>query len=227
MSLPIVTAALPNGSWQMMIVPLQNVSTSSDSSWWNPMGMRSSRSYKMTFENAVIQPADLLGKAEDYYLQPDFSGGAVRFAAVQLGAAERLLKETIRYLQDLNRTDDPFQKMRIGEMTISVASGNQWIHGGAKEMDLFTQDPSLENQERFLAFANMMRTAIEKICTEVMEDCLKCVGARGLNKPYHFERIVRDLNTYLRQPAPDLALTEVGKYVLDSKNELWESNSNQ
>lgn len=224
-SLPIVTAALPDGSWKMTVVRLKNVNGISDASWWNPMGMRSSRSYKMTFENAVIQSTDLLGKAGDYYLQPGFSGGAIRFAAVQLGAAERLLKETIFYLQNLKRTQDPFQKLRIGEMTIAIASGNQWIQGAANEMDLHMEDPSLENMERFLAYANMMRTAIEKICTEVMENCQKCVGARGLNKPYHFERIIRDLNTYLRQPAPDLALTEVGKYVLESENELWESNA--
>lgn len=224
-SLPIVTAALPYGSWQMIVVPLKKVTAISDASWWNPMGMRSSRSYKMTFDNAVIQSADLLGKAGDYYLQPAFSGGAVRFAAIQLGAAERLLKETILYLQDLKRTEDPFQKMRIGEMTIAVASGNQWIQSAANEMDLYMQNPTSENQERFLAFTNMMRTAIEKICTEVMERCQKCVGARGLNKPYHFERIIRDLNTYLRQPAPDMALTEVGKYVLDSENQLWENNT--
>lgn len=225
-SRPLITAALEDGSWQMCIVPLDEIEKKIDASWWNPMGMKSSRSYKMTFENVIISKDNLLGNPDDYYSQPQFSGGAVRFAAVQLGAAEVLLKLTIEYLKSLNRIDDPFQKMRLGEMTIAVASGNQWLDGVAKKMDGYMENSSAENAEIFLTYTNMMRTAIEQICTEVMALCQKCVGARGLNKPYHFERIIRDLNTYLRQPAPDASLADIGRFVLDEKNSLdniWEN----
>ena len=60
----------------------------------------------------------------------------------------------------------------------------------------------------------MVRIAIDEICTEIMMLCQKCIGARGLNKPHHFERIIRDLNTYIRQPAPDHTLLEIGKFAL-------------
>lgn len=222
---PMITAALPDGSWQMCVLSLDKVEKKIDSSWWNPMGMKSTRSYKISFENVTIEKEHLLGNPGDYYSQPQFSGGAVRFAAVQLGGAEMLLKETIKYLKILNRTDDPFQKMRIGQMTIAVTSGNQWLEGAAKRMDDYMNNSSPENAEIFLAYTNMMRTAIEQICTEVMALCQKCVGARGLNKPYHFERIIRDLNTYLRQPAPDAALADIGKFILHAKNTsdpVWE-----
>lgn len=219
-SRPIITASLADGSWQMCVVPLDAVEKEIDPSWWNPMGMKASRSYKMTFNNVIISKENLLGNPNDYYSQPQFSGGAVRFAAVQLGAAEMLLKETIKYLKSLNRTDDPYQKMRLGEMTIAITSGNLWIEGVAKKMDTYMENSSNENAEIYLAYTNMMRTAIEKICTDVMALCQKCVGARGLNKPYHFERIIRDLNTYLRQPAPDATLADVGKFALQSEIEL-------
>ncbi len=62
----------------------------------------------------------------------------------------------------------------------------------------------------------MMRTAISDICEKVMNLCVKCVGARGLNKPFHFERIIRDLTIYLRQPAPDASLAAYGSYVLEN-----------
>lgn len=224
-SRPIITAALSDGSWQMIVVPLDEINKEIDASWWHPMGMKSSRSYKMTFENAPISKDNLLGDPGNYYEQPGFSGGAVRFAAVQLGAAEMLLQETVRYLKNLNRTNDPFQQMRIGQMTIAISSGNLWIEGAAKKMDNYLENSCPENSEIFLAYTNMMRTAIEQICTDVMSLCQKSVGARGLNKPYHFERIIRDLNTYLRQPAPDASLLEVGNFSLHSKikiETLWE-----
>lgn len=224
---PIVTAARKDGSWQMSVVPLDKIKVKSDFIWWNPMGMRASRSFKMTFVNAYIPKTNLLGLAGDYYRQPGFSAGAVRFAAVQLGAAEQLLNETKNYLQSLNRTNDPFQKMRLGQMTIAVESGNQWLIAVSLRMDRYMKQPIRIEGESFIIYANMMRTAIEQICIEVINLCQKCVGARGLNKPYHFERIIRDLSTYLRQPGPDAVLADVGGYILQSDtaaSEVWNLN---
>ncbi len=218
-SRPLVTASLPDGSCQMCLVPLSDAEVTIDKSWWHPMGMKSSRSFKITFEDLLLQPHDLLGKPDSYYRQPSFSGGAIRFAAVQLGGAERLLMETIKYLQELNRTEDPYQKARIGEMSIAVTSGNQWLEQAARQLDQYQLNPSQAQCDELLAFANMMRTAIEQMCTQVMNLCQKCVGARGLNKPYHFERIIRDLSTYLRQPAPDASLADVGSFFLN-KNKV-------
>ncbi len=151
--------------------------------------------------------------------QPYFSGGAIRFAAVQLGAAEAIFDETRKYLRKLNRTDDSFQQTRLGEMAINIESGNLWLEGAARSFENYRQNPTPETSEKFLAYANMMRTAIEQICQNVMLLCERSVGARGLNKPFHFERIIRDLKIYLRQPAPDAALAAAGKYVLDSQIE--------
>ncbi|WP_155845826.1 acyl-CoA dehydrogenase family protein [Chryseobacterium gregarium] len=227
---PIVTAAMEDGSWQMCVVPLDKSTVISDSAWWHPMGMKASRSFKMTFLTTPISKINLLGSAGEYYLQPGFSGGAVRFAAVQLGAAEKLLDETKEYLTNLNRTQDPFQRMRLGQMAIAVESGNQWLNAAAVRMDRYMEQPTADEGERFIIYANMMRTAIEQICTEVMALCQKCVGARGLNAPYHFERIIRDLSTYLRQPAPDAVLADVGGHILQSgtpAGEIWNLNFNK
>lgn len=221
---PVITAAQPNGDWQMCIAPLEKMAAEVDASWWQPMGMKASRSYKMTFDSAPLPAENLLGTGGDYYQQPHFSGGAVRFAAVQLGAAERLLEETRTYLRSLGRTDDPYQNMRVGQMAIAVTGGNQWLAGAAEQLDKYMAEPNVENSNTFLLYANMMRTAIEEICTEVMALCQKCIGARGLNKPYHFERIIRDLSTYLRQPAPDASLADVGRHMLQNEvpaDELW------
>lgn len=222
---PVVTAAMKDGSWQMCIVPLNSKDVKIESAWWNPMGMKSSRSFKITFGNIPLPQINLLGSAGAYYQQPGFSGGAVRFAAVQLGGAERLLSETKKYLISLNRTQDPFQKMRLGQMAIAVESGNQWLYASANRMDSYMKHPEKSPGENLIMYINMMRTAIEQICTEVMSLCQKCVGARGLNAPFHFERIIRDLTMYLRQPAPDAALAGIGEFVL--KPEVFNLNSDK
>lgn len=221
---PIVNGAMPGGGWQMCVVPMEKVRTNVDKSWWQPLGMKATRSFRVDFTGVALSANDLIGKAGDYYRQPFFSGGAIRFAAVQLGAAEAILDETRLYLRELNRTKDPFQQMRLGEMAIAVESGNLWLAGAARKFDEYEQNSTDERGEKFLAYANMMRTAIAEICETLINLCAKCVGARGLNKPYHFERIIRDLTIYLRQPAPDAALASVGEYILtDTKpnDDLW------
>lgn len=223
---PFVNGALPDGGWQMCVVPLEKVNTKVDASWWQPLGMKATRSFRVDFTGVELTADDLIGKPGDYYRQPYFSGGAIRFAAVQLGAAEAILDETRKYLRALQRIDDPFQQMRLGETAIAVESGNLWLTGAADMLDAFEKEPSAERREKFLAYANMMRTAIADVCETAMNLCVKCVGARGLNKPHPFERIIRDLTIYLRQPAPDAALAAVGEYVLrneQTSSDLWQS----
>lgn len=221
---PVVNGALANGGWQMTVVPLDEVKTNVDASWWKPMGMRATRSFKIDLRGVEIKAENLIGAAGDYYRQPWFSGGAIRFAAVQLGAAEALFDETRKYLRLLERTDDPYQKARLGEMAILIETGNLWLERAAGKLDEFMENPAMEKSANFLAYANLMRSAIEKICVETMNLCQKAVGARGLNKPFHFERIIRDLTIYLRQPAPDAALADGGRYVLQTgkpADDLW------
>ena len=221
---PMVTGALPDGGWQMCVVPMEKVKTDVDASWWNPLGMKSTRSFRVDFTGVELTQDDLIGEPFDYYGQPHFRGGSIRFAAVQLGAAEAIFDETRKYLQKLNRTDDLFQQARLGEMAIRVESGNLWLEGAARSFENYRQNPTPETSEKFLAYANMTRTAIEQICQDVMLFCEYSVGARGLNKPFNFERIIRDLKIYLRQPAPDASLAAAGKYVLDKEiqcDDLW------
>ena len=221
---PFVNGALPDGGWQMCVVPLELVETRTDASWWQPMGMKATRSFRVDFSGVELHEADLIGKAGDYYRQPYFSGGAIRFAAVQLGAAEAIFDETRKYLRELNRTNDAFQQTRLGEMAIAVESGNLWLAGAARKFDEYEMNSTDEQSEKFLAYANMTRTAISEICEKVMNLCVKSIGARGLNQPYPFERIIRDLTIYLRQPAPDASLAAAGEYVLKSEqpnDDLW------
>ncbi|HTL89500.1 MAG TPA: acyl-CoA dehydrogenase family protein, partial [Leptolyngbya sp.] len=128
---PFVNGALPDGGWQMAIVPMEEVATVSDPSWWQPLGMRATASFKVDFTGVELNPNLLLGEAGDYFRQPWLSAGVVRFAAVQLGGAEALFDATRNYLQELGRTQDPYQAERLGKMAIAVESGNLWLQGAA------------------------------------------------------------------------------------------------
>jgi alkylation response protein AidB-like acyl-CoA dehydrogenase len=121
-----------------------------------------------------------------YFRQPWLTTGVIRFAAVQLGGAEALFDATRRYLNDLNRTTDPYQQARLGRMVIALESGNLWLRGAAEQVKayapIFAGDLAQpqEQADHLIAYANMVRTTIEHICMDVMQLCERSVGARGL-----------------------------------------------
>ncbi len=225
-SRPVITGELVGGDkrgWQMVVVPVeQGQPLTEDRRFWQPLGMRASASFRLDFTGIELTDDDLLGQPDNYYRQPYFSGGAIRFAAVQLGGAEALFDATRVYLTALKRTEDVFQRTRLAEMAYLIESGNNWLQAAGTKTDQWLERG--ETPETIVAYANMTRTAIEDICLRVMPLAEKSVGARGLMQPLPFERIHRDLTFYLRQPAPDATLTDIGRYVLThatDANDLW------
>lgn len=223
---PLVTGELIGADkkgWQMCIVPTERVQPiPQDNSFWQPLGMRASVSYKLDFTGVELDETDLLGRPDDYYRQPYFGGGAIRFAAVQLGGAEALFDATRAFLSSMNRTDDLFQQTRLAEMAWLIESGNQWIDAAGAKTDAWLATAAAA--DKVVAYANMTRTAIEEICLRIMPLAERCVGARGLMRPLPFERIHRDLTFYLRQPAPDATIADLGRYALKTKtnaHDLW------
>ena len=223
---PVVTGEGAEG-WQMAIVPTERARIEIDRSWWQPMGMRASASFASDFSGTHLEDADMLGRAGDYYRQPAFSGGAIRFCAVQLGGAASLVEQTRRFLRATGRADDAFQQARVGRMTMKAQSGWQWLFDAARMWDGLGQDPLGCDEaaaRQMVAFAAMMRLATEEICLEIIGLCQQSVGARGLMRGEPFERITRDLTIYLKQPHLDEIPGRVGKFALESgarADELW------
>ena len=215
---PLITGALPEGrGWQLFVLPAEAQPPALDRSFWQPLGMRATASFRADLTGLEIGPEDLIGPPDAYYQQPAFGGGAIRFAAVQLGGAEAVFEETRGFLRGLGRTDDPYQRQRLGEMAIALESGLHWLRGAADNAARPTA-ATFEGAEATVAYANMMRTAIEKICLNMLQLAERSVGARGLLQPLPFERLHRDLTHYLRQPAPDAALADLGRFVLEDKS---------
>jgi alkylation response protein AidB-like acyl-CoA dehydrogenase len=218
---PIVTVASKGqDGTQMCLLRADELPMKSDSSAWTPLGMAASLSGAIRLDHVAVSAADLIGTPGDYQRQPWFSGGAVRFAAVQLGGAEALADETIAHLRKTGRDGDPYQTARVGSMAVLVESGRAWLIRAAEAADLVfgLPDPAPDAAAEAVHQANMTRTAIERICLDVTELAVRSVGVAGLLRPHPLERRVRDLTTYLRQPAPDAALAAVGRHVLARGN---------
>ena len=218
---PIVTGRLPGGGWQMCLVPMDRISPPMDYGWWQPVGMEATVSAAVDFTGIELGPEDLIGPPDAYYRDPWFNGGAIRFAAVQLGGAEALYDAARGSLQALGRTDHPAQRLRASQMAMAIESGNLWLQGAAAAWE---RPP--EDAPAIATYAAMTRTAVEAISQDVIRETERTVGARGMMRPAPFGRLVRDLTMYLRQPAPDAVIERIGRHVLEEAcraSAMWPS----
>jgi alkylation response protein AidB-like acyl-CoA dehydrogenase/protein-L-isoaspartate O-methyltransferase len=207
---PIVTAELPHRGWQMTLPRMSELKPNIDRSFWHPLGMESSESFGVDFSGGMLGEAELIGNPGDFYRDPMFRGGAIRFAAVQAGAVLRLHTLFAQWLEETHRGEDPYQLARLGEIAISAQEAILWVQRAAAVAEQSFYRDEQEHIWHMTECANMMRIAIERLATGVMQRVTAGVGAHGLLQPQRFERILRDLTMYLRQPAPDQTLKAVG-----------------
>jgi len=205
---PIVTAQGEDGN-QMIILHLDDYNLIEDYKFWQPFGMKASVSCRFNLEGQSFSENQLLGNSYDYVQEPDFSGGAARFAAVQLGGAHAAVKATIAHLKKLQRTEASEQITRVAKLTVLLETGDLWLKQAGAALDNRSNDSAF-----CVHYSNMFRSVIRDICEEVLKTCEMSVGLQGMMKPHDLERIHRDLTVYLKQPGPDSAFSAIGDYIL-------------
>ena len=195
---------------QMLVVPVGGLGV--DRGWWRPLGMRASGSHVADFTGLRLRPEWRLGGPGDYIAQPWFSAGAIRFLAVHVGGMHAVLDLAAAHLGRTGRSDNPHQALRLARMGGAVETGYLWL---ARVAELWAAaaggDPAAGR--RLLAAANGARLVVEAAALSVLEEAERAIGAAGFIAPHPFERLVRDLRTYLRQPNPDGAATAFGAAV--------------
>lgn len=185
----------------MILAPLDGLPV--DRSWWKPVGMRSSGSHVVDFTGLKVEDHFRIGSPDDYIAQPWFSAGALRFLAVQTGGMKAVFTIALDHLTKTNRAENPFQAHRIARMADAVETALLWLSRCA---DLWTKAKAQNTPEsaaKLLASVNAARGAVERSALDVLTFAEQAIGAAGMIAPHPFERVMRDLRTYLRQPNPD------------------------
>lgn len=212
---PVVTAH--SGTAQHMVLLHLTMTEAVDLSAWTSQGMRSTATGAIDLSGTSVTAANMIGDAGDFMRQPHFSGGAWRFCAAHLGAAERLVDLFRDHLVKTGRDQDPYQLQRVAQAVAAAKTARYWVEDAARRLSLDDLEPG-----QVVAFVNLTRMVTERAALDVMEIVQRGVGLTCFIRPHPIERISRDLATYLRQPVPDLAMSDGAKAFLSSPTSVGE-----
>ena len=206
----VVTAKDAEGQLRMVLLRLEQGERVEAISM-RTQGMRAALTQKVVFDGVSISAKAVVGEPDDYVKEPAFSSGAWRASAVTIGGLEALVEELRAHLVRARRQLNPHQQFRMGRALIAQETASMWGRRAA-----IIAESSETLPEGKAAFVNLARSAIEAATIDAMKLVQRSLGLSAFLEPGPVERIMRDLGTYLRQPAPDEALTEAAAWFIEN-----------
>ena len=215
---PLVTARIADGRRLMLVMRLEP-GARADLSAWRAHGMRASATGTVDFSGLGLRDGEVIGAPDDYGRQPFFFAGAWRFLAVQLGGIEAVIETHRAHLVATGRAEDPHQQARFGQAMVAAETSRLLVARAARIAAAEAGPP-----ERVIAYVNLARAAVEQAGLDVIALAQRSIGLAGFLESHPLERLMRDLATYLRQPAPDFALAGMAAHALaagEPLHALW------
>ncbi|MDH7448111.1 acyl-CoA dehydrogenase family protein [Aquimarina sp. 2201CG14-23] len=196
----------------MLACDLSDSSVTFDDSWWKPMGMRGSVSYKVNFNNTFIPFENQIGAPGQFLLDEWQTRWIPQYAATFLGGAEAAYEYALSHIEKQQRQHDPFIQHRVGKMALNIQSAYMWLDQVAR---LWDENKINEAQ----SLGNMVRYQVEQLACQTVEHAIHACGARSLIQPSPLERISRDLTLYTRHDNDDQLLATIGKSILGESHD--------
>lgn len=196
------------GGRQLLLLDLAAVPPAIDRDWWRVVGMQRSETHIVRWSDAPVPPDAPIGEPNAYAREPWFSGGALRFVAVQAGGVAGLLDRVRDHLVAADRADDPHQTARLAELFDCADLAAAAVRTAARA---WQAEPDAVRLPR-VAAARMQVAALAERALAIAQ---QAVGLQGLFHAHPLSAAITDLTVYLRQPAPDAQRMKVGRAVAE------------
>jgi alkylation response protein AidB-like acyl-CoA dehydrogenase len=200
----LVTAETVGGP-QLILLDLGRVPPAVDRGFWHVVGMQRSETHVVRWEAAALDPGDLIGEPGDYVREPWFSGGALRFAAVQAGGIAALVDKVRDHLVAVDRANDPHQHGRLAALYAAAETAAGAVRTAARAW--------FEDETARLPLVSAARCAVYAAGDSALTLAQQAVGLQAMFVRHPLATTITDLSVYLRQPGPDAQRMRVGEAV--------------
>ena len=154
------------------------------------MGMRSSPTGELVFENAQVAAEQLVGLEGEsiYHMMKNLDIERITISGISLGIAQACVNQSIKYAGERKQfgkhigTFQMIQKM-IAEMATETEMMRSFLYTTAKNYDLGIRGAS---------HAAQVKLALPKMATKIALDAIQLHGGYGYSREFPLERMMRD-----------------------------------
>ncbi|WP_018146903.1 hypothetical protein [Henriciella marina] len=189
---------------QLVLLDLAETPPAIDRSWWNVAGMQASETHLVRWQGAGFDEAWTVGEPGDYEREPCFSGGALRFVAAHAGGVAGLFDKVRDHLLKTGRANSEQQTERLARLYRCADLSACAVR--AAKTSWFRQS----TEEKLASVAHARMTVCE-LAEEALMLAQRSVGVSSLFHAHPLCKQMMDLTVYLKQPAPDAKVQEVGR----------------
>jgi isovaleryl-CoA dehydrogenase len=177
------------------------------------MGMRSSPTGELVFDNAKVPANALVGREGEsiYHMMKNLDIERITIAGISLGIAQACVDQCIKYSMErkqFGKNIGSFQLIQkmIAEMATETEMMRAFLYQIAKAYDEGDRGP---------AQAAMVKLAIPKMTTKIALDAIQVHGGYGYSREFPLERMMRDnkLNE-IGAGTNEIMITIIAKYLL-------------
>jgi hypothetical protein len=194
------------GARQLLLVDLSQVPPQIDRTWWRVTGMQRSETHIVRWTSQGASADMRIGTPGSYVREPWFSGGALRFAAVQAGGIAALFDHVRDHLVAQDRAADPHQASRLAALYA-------WAQAAADAVARAAHQWNDEDAARTLAYVAAARVAVYEAGEQALTIAQAAVGLQAMFVDHPIAATITDLAVYLRQPGPDAQTMRTGQAV--------------
>lgn len=194
------------GGRQLLLVDLAETPPQVDRGWWRVTGMQRSETHRVLWADAPLGEGASIGAPGDYVREPFFTGGALRFAAVQAGGVAALVDATRDHLAAQGRAGDPHQAARLADLYLAAQSAADAVARAARCW-------RADDVAATLAHVAAARVAVYRAGEAALTLAQAAVGVQAMFVDHPLAERLGDLAVYLRQPGPDAQVMRAGAGV--------------
>jgi hypothetical protein len=195
-----------DGGRQLLMIDLGDLPPEIDRTWWRVTGMQRSETHIVRWTDQPTLAEMRVGQPGDYVREPWFSGGAIRFAAVQAGGIAAVVDRVRDHLVTHDRAGDPHQAARLASLYGLAQGAADAVARAARNWD----DGDVA---RTLAYVSAARASVYDAGGQALTIAQAAVGLQGMFVDHPLASVMTDLAVYLRQPGPDAQTMRVGQAV--------------
>lgn len=154
------------------------------------MGMRSSPTGELIFDNAKVNKSQLVGNEGEsiYHMMKNLDIERITIAGISLGIAQACLDQCVKYAQErkqFGKNIGNFQLIQkmIAEMAAETEMMRNFLYSIAKQYDAGVRGPTT---------AAMVKLQLPKMATKIALDAIQLHGGYGYSREFPLERMMRD-----------------------------------